>query len=169
MRAARIRLAPPPRSLPNPLRTQNSLRTARLARRCLGADATKQLQQGLPLIPGEIGKEELFLATDALEAVAVDFFALGGQRQCLGAPIVERGAALNETALDQLVDHRDQVRLKPIAFIGCPVLRDVALPALSCWLARDGDKLYYLGSQTDTIHAGPVLLAAAFAQGAGQG
>lgn len=40
---------------------------------------------------------------------------------------------------------------KPIAFVGCPVLRDVALPALPCWLARDGDKLYYLGSQTDTI------------------
>lgn len=38
-----------------------------------------------------------------------------------------------------------------IAFIGCPVVRDIALPELPCWLGKDGDKLYYLGPQTDTI------------------
>jgi len=38
-----------------------------------------------------------------------------------------------------------------VAFVGCPVMRDMALPSYPCWLARDGDKLYYLGLQTDTI------------------
>jgi hypothetical protein len=40
---------------------------------------------------------------------------------------------------------------KRIAFIGCPVMRDMQSPSTPCWLARDGDKLYFLGLQTDTI------------------
>jgi hypothetical protein len=40
---------------------------------------------------------------------------------------------------------------EPIAFVGCPVVRDMNLPALPCWLAQDGDRLYFLGVQTDTI------------------
>lgn len=42
-------------------------------------------------------------------------------------------------------------RAERIAFIGCPVLRDMNLPQLPCWLAEDGDKLYFLGIQSDTI------------------
>ena len=36
---------------------------------------------------------------------------------------------------------------KRIAFVGCPVMRDMEMPARPCWLAQDGDKLYFVGMQ----------------------
>ena len=38
-----------------------------------------------------------------------------------------------------------------VAFVGCPVMRDMPLPARPCWLAQDGDKLYFVGMQGDTF------------------
>lgn len=40
---------------------------------------------------------------------------------------------------------------KQIAFVGCPVVRDVAEPDRPCWLAERDGQLYYLGQQSDTI------------------
>jgi len=40
---------------------------------------------------------------------------------------------------------------KHVAFVGCPVMRDMELPARPCWLAQDGDKLYFLAMQADTF------------------
>ena len=40
---------------------------------------------------------------------------------------------------------------KQIAFVGCPVVRDVAEPDRPCWLAEHEGKLYFLGLQSDTI------------------
>lgn len=40
---------------------------------------------------------------------------------------------------------------KRIAFVGCPVMRDMELPARPCWLAQDGDKLYFVGMQGDVF------------------
>ena len=39
---------------------------------------------------------------------------------------------------------------KRVAFIGCPVIRDMELPERPCWLAQEGNKLYFLGMQGDT-------------------
>jgi len=55
-------------------------------------------------------------------------------------------ALLMGTLLDASI-----VQAKHIAFIGCPIMRDMQARSLPCWLARDGDKLYYLGLQSDTI------------------
>jgi hypothetical protein len=38
---------------------------------------------------------------------------------------------------------------KQIAFVGCPVFRDMDLPERPCWLAQNGDKLYFIGMQGD--------------------
>jgi hypothetical protein len=40
---------------------------------------------------------------------------------------------------------------KRVAFVGCPVVRDMELPARPCWLAQNGDKLYFIGMQGDTF------------------
>ena len=40
---------------------------------------------------------------------------------------------------------------KRVAFIGCPVIRDMELPERPCWLAQEGNKLYFLGMQGDTF------------------
>jgi hypothetical protein len=40
---------------------------------------------------------------------------------------------------------------KRVAFVGCPVMRDMEMPARPCWLAQDGDKLYFVGMQGDTF------------------
>src|SRR5690606_7662689 len=38
-----------------------------------------------------------------------------------------------------------------VAFVTCPLLRDT--PELPCWMARDGDTLYYLGIQSGRAFA----------------
>lgn len=40
---------------------------------------------------------------------------------------------------------------KRVAFVGCPVMRDMDMPVRPCWLAQDGDKLYFVGMQGDTF------------------
>jgi len=40
---------------------------------------------------------------------------------------------------------------KRVAFVGCPVMRDMEMPVRPCWLAQDGDKLYFVGMQGDTF------------------
>lgn len=40
---------------------------------------------------------------------------------------------------------------RQVAFVGCPVVRDMAEPDRPCWLAEHGGQLYFIGLQTDTI------------------
>jgi len=49
------------------------------------------------------------------------------------------------------VTNLDAARANSIAFIGCPVLRDIEAPEPPCWLASDGKNLYFLGLPASTI------------------